>query len=183
MRASMVAMTLSGLAACGAPTASPPTSPAPVESRAAYPLIAGKVAIYIDGAPRQVVTNGRSFVVHLIVVNGLGHSFAIPDGCNGWLPVGLESGRISFQFLNGGVACPSTTISPGITRTSRTVITTYTECSQGPVGQGSAFPQCAGPDHNQAPALPAGAYHLTVETTGIPNAQVVRSAPVTLTSG
>lgn len=181
MRAVIVATAFSVLAACGTPAATHPTH-ALVESTS-YPVIPGKVAIYIDGAPQRIVANGRSFVVHLVVVNGLGHPFDIPNGCNGWLPVGLESARIGFTFLDGGVACPPTTINPGITRAARTVITTYSECSQGPVGEGSPYPECAGPNRNQAPVLPPGAYHLTVETSGIPNAHVVGPARITLIAG
>ena len=150
----ILALALPSLVACAVTAASVSNGASSTDSSGRYPLIHGKVAIYIDSAPRQIAADGRSFIVGLTLVNGLGHAFDIPDACNGWLPVGLESPTVGFRAVTGGVACASLSIAPGITHATRSVITTYPGCSEGPAVPGAELPQCTGPDHRQVPPLP-----------------------------
>lgn len=174
----LAAAVLPALAACGASSSPLSSHSATASSGVGYPLITGKVAIYVQGLPRLVVASGHAFVVQVVMVNGLGHAFAIPGACNGWLEVGLESRTIKFPFLSTSMACSSLVISPGITRASRSVITTYPGCSEDLRHQSSPFPACTGTAHDQAPVLPPGPYRLVVETSGVPRTEVVSPVDV-----
>lgn len=176
----LAAALLPALAACGAGSSLLSSPSATASSGVGYPLMPGTVAIYVQGLPRRVVASGHAFVVQVVMVNGLGHAFAIPGACNGWLEVGLESRTIKFPFRSTLMACSSLIISPGITRASRSVITTYPGCSEDPRHQSSQFPVCTGIAHDQAPVLPPGPYRLALETGAVPQAQVVSPVDVTV---
>lgn len=179
----LAAVVLVVLPACGTSTPPPSSRLHARPSPAGYALIPGEVAIYVAGLPTRIVANGRSFVVRLVVVDGLGHSFAIPGACNGWLDAGLTSPAIPFESFDGGVACPAQAIGPGETQVSRTVITTYPQCSQEPTQSDPAGPRCTGPEHNQPPVLPPGRYRLSVDTTWFPHAHVEGLVGVMLVRG
>jgi hypothetical protein len=177
------AVVLALAAGCGStPAAAPSARPSATPVQAGYAVTSGKVAIYVESPPKHLVSNGRSFTVHLVLVNGLGHSFPVQNACNGWLNAGLVSRTIGFDFISNLMLCKrALMVKPGITRISRTVITTYPECSQDPVEPKSRTPRCGGPKHNVMPKLPPGAYHLKFDTLEIPNAHIATPVEITLT--
>lgn len=181
-RAALFTALLPALAACGTGPAVPSSHSSVLRGSTTYPLIQGKVAIYVQGMPTAIVANGRPVVVRLVLVNGLGHTATVPNACSGWLEVGLTPPGVPYPFFEPTILCPRSVIKiePGITRVSRTVLTTYAECAQDPVPTDSAVPRCTGASHNQMPNLPPGRYQLAVETAGIPSAQVVRRADLRL---
>lgn len=151
-------------------------------SQTRHAAIPGMVAIYVKTAPRTAPSDGRPLRVRLLIVNDLGHAFAVPDACNGWLVAGLTAGSQRFEWLNGAVACPSHVVRTGATTVARTVATTYQECSPDPAAAVAVGdPPCVGPQRDRLPPLPPGNYHLALDTTSIPEAVLPRPVTVTLT--
>lgn len=149
---------------------------------AGYPAVRGKVEIYVRVPATRTPSNGRSFVISVVLVNGLGHSFAVPGSCNGWLAVGLASTAIRFEPAYTIIGCPSNAIRQGTTRLSRTIATTYQSCSQDPHAVLTAdFPACVGIDDNQMPNLPAARYWLKLDTSSIPHPVIATPVTITLT--
>lgn len=143
------------------------TSP---EASRQFPLVPGKVALYLDAVPKHVVASKRSFTVELVIVNGLGRSFSLPNACDGWLLVNLASGPNVFEPGNGLVGCAPQIVPAGTTRVSREVGMTYDGCDQDPGATPSAtMPLCGGPNHDEMPLLPPGRYRLQPDIAGVPH--------------
>jgi hypothetical protein len=156
------------------------SQPAAPHSADPYPLIAGKVAIYVRVAQTRLADDGRPFDAELVLINGLGRSFVVPAACNGWLAVGLASSSITSRPLYTLMGCAGLTVPVGLTDIRRTVQTTYSGCTQNRQDKATAnAPTCLGNTSNLLPPLPPGAYRLQLDTHAIPNA-VVRT-PVTIT--
>jgi hypothetical protein len=129
-----------------------------------------------------VPADGRSFTVGLVLANGLGRSFTVPDVCDGWLDVGLVSSTISFDAASEDVGCAGQVIPTGLTRLTRTVQTTYGACSGArDASVTKNFPVCIGPGTDQIPPLPPGIYHLRFDTANIPHAVTPGSVKIILT--
>jgi hypothetical protein len=161
------------------PTTTRPNTPS---QSSLYPAVAGKVLIYLRPASVHAVADGHSFVVELVVVNGLGRPFIVPDVCNGWLEAGLASATITFGETSLDVGCAGQTVPVGATRLQRTISTSYEGCSQNPDGPFTAnSPACLPHGTDPIPPLPAGNYRLQLYTTNIPHAVIANAVTVTLT--
>lgn len=144
-------------------------------------MIPGKVAIYVAQAPASVAYGGPDFPVRLVLVNGLGHSFAVAGACDGWLIASLATSTITSEPGDGLVACADHLVRPGTTRITRTVGTTYSSCSSDPVTPPDvADPECLGRHHQTIPPLPPGRYNLALDTTSIPHATIPAPATITI---
>jgi hypothetical protein len=145
-----------------------------------YPTVSGKVAIYADVTSTNLVADGHSFRAQLVLVNGLG--VPISYQCSGWLAVGLSSSTITFQpgYEQG---CVGKLVIPiGVSRRDVTVLTTYTGCSQGPNPVVTPTdPACLSGTGNPLPPLPAGIYHLRIDTANLADLVVPKSVAITLT--
>ena len=157
-------------------------APSPI-SGAGYPAVAGKVAIYVVGAPSRISSAITSFDVEIILVNSLGRPFSVNDACNGWLGAGLSSTQFRWGYANGQVGCNGITVPEGTSETTRQISTRYSQCSQDLSTPPTVDdPRCLPPDQGLVPKLPAGNYHLTLDTSQIPQAVEPHPVLVTITS-
>jgi hypothetical protein len=134
-------------------------------------MIPGKVAIYVKRAPVRIASGAPDFKVRLVLVNGLGHSFAVGNACNGWLVPSLATSKFSSQPGSGLVGCAAHIVAPGTTQILRILGTSYSSCSGDRSQRPSlALPVCTGRHHDTIPPLPPGRYQLAIDTTTIPDA-------------
>jgi hypothetical protein len=131
--------------------------------------------------PSHVRADGHPFTVRIVLVNNLGHSFPVPGRCNGWLSSGLASTSVDFSPMYTLVGCADDRIPPGVTTLTRTISTTYQRCTQSKTATDLGDVLCTGPNLNQIPRLPPGAYHLAMDTAPIPHLTIRTPLDLTLT--
>lgn len=158
-----------------------PPSSASQPPGASYPPVDGKVAIYFALASTCHPADGGSFDVEVIEVNGTGHPFSIPDGCNGWLYLGLAQGGNVFEPGLAGVGCADLVVPTGPMHMDGAVSTTYGGCTD-PFYAEPTMPGCVGPNQDKIPNLPPGTYDLNVDTTNVPHPVVPRPVTITLST-
>jgi hypothetical protein len=147
-----------------------------------YPVVPGKVALYLELPRTTAPADGDPIAAVVHLVNGLGHPFVVPGACNGLVQVGLAVDGQPFGFFDGQVACAGQSIHTGDTRIPVVISTEYRQCSQNRSGATAASPYCQGPNHNQLSPLPPGLYPIDIATnSGFPQTTTPRQSTLRLT--